>query len=158
VFVYQTCGHKKLCSMQIVFLFLVFLNLFWNILHLISKKNACKKRKQKIKWANNDCVVYHELFCYQNFLQFYMTTKWDILKLRHKRWSPFPRSNPQLFCALLTFYPRDSGLHCTPSHPSSISLTLLFCSVVTTCMPANFLSKTSLSEEMLHVITKIMIY
>ena len=117
-----------------------------------------KKKKQKIKSANNDCVVYHELFCYQNFLQFYMTTKWDILKLRHKRWSPFPRSNPQLFCALLTFYPRDSGLHCTPSHPSSISLTLLFCSVVMTCMPANFLSKTSLSEEMLHVITKIMIY
>ena len=61
VFVYQTCGHKKLCSMQVVFLFLVFLNLFWNILHLISKKNACKKRKQKIKSANNDCVVYHEL-------------------------------------------------------------------------------------------------
>lgn len=43
VFSHHTCGHKKLCSMQVVFLFLVFLNLIRNILHLIAEKNAYKK-------------------------------------------------------------------------------------------------------------------
>ena len=33
----QTCRHKKLCSMQVIFLFLIFLNLFRDIFHLISK-------------------------------------------------------------------------------------------------------------------------
>ena len=42
----QTCRHKKLCSMQVIFLFLIFLNLFRDILHLISKnkKNNNTKR------------------------------------------------------------------------------------------------------------------
>lgn len=52
----------------------------------------------------------------------------------------------------LTFYPKDWGLHCTPSHPSNISSTPLSCSVVMTCMPANFLSKPSLSQAMLCIL------
>ena len=46
VFSHHTCGHKKLCSMQVVFPFLVFLNLIRNILHLITARNAYKKCKQ----------------------------------------------------------------------------------------------------------------
>lgn len=46
MFLYHTCGYKKLCSVQVIFLFLVFLNLFRNILHLISEKNAWNTTKQ----------------------------------------------------------------------------------------------------------------
>ena len=52
VFSHHTCGHKKLCSMQVVFLFLVFLNLIRNILYLIAEKNAYKKCKQTMSILN----------------------------------------------------------------------------------------------------------
>lgn len=115
------------------------------------KKSSQDKQTQAtmIKMGTKWNCGKQNYFCYQNFLQSYCTHKmWHFKIQAHVMDFPSP-DLIHISCALLTFCPRDWGLHCTPSHPSNISSTLLFCSVVMTCMPANFLLETSLSEEML---------